>query len=387
MSDFGRLYRYELKKLLTKKINAITLAICLSICVFTAVIGTFNADKIDMGYGRALDGRAIDTQLLNEMIDGYRKIPAGLDKYILSEEYQTYARPYSPIFNYVLGHSNMSKSDILNWDGDESKLYRQSEEKRRYRYDEYKLKPGEIEYWEKQVAEKGEPVVFHYADGWNEVLTEHVSIAFILMFGVTICLAGIFSDENNRRTDALILSSRHGRTKIYWAKVCAGISLTVLCVVITSALTMPISLIAFGIDGFSADIDLIYPYPGNLTVGKMLIIAEFCILAATVFCGVFAMLLSLCLHNSTASLGSSAAILTLGAMLYMAPKNRILGQISGVLPGAFISQWKFMDIRLMELFGHYFTCYEYVPVLYLIFDILIIVAGKFIYEKMQIKSR
>ena len=387
MSDFSRLYRYELKKLLTKKINAITLAICLSICFFTAVIGTFNADKIDMGYGRALDGQAIDTQLLNEMIDGYRKIPAGLDKYILSEEYQTYARPYSPIFNYVLGHSNMSKSDILNWDGDESELYRQSEEKRRYRYDEYKLKPGEIEYWEKQVAEKGEPVVFRYADGWNDILTEHVSIAFILMFGVTICLAGIFSDENNRRTDALILSSRHGRTKIYWAKVWAGISLTVLCVVITSALTMPISLIAFGIDGFSADIDLIYPYPGNLTVGKMLIIAEFCILAATVFCGVFAMLLSLCLHNSTASLGSSAAILTLGAMLYMAPKNRILGQISGVLPGAFISQWKFMDIRLVELFGHYFTSYEYVPVLYLIFDILIIVAGKFIYEKMQIKSR
>lgn len=387
MSDFGRLYRYELKKLFTKKINIIALTVCLCAYLLMAVTGTFNMDKQDIEYAKALDGRAIDTKLLNEMIDGYRKIPAGLDKYILSDEYQMYARPYSPIFNYVLQHSSMRKSDIVNWDGDESELYRQSKAIREHMYDEYKLSSAEIEYWEKQVAEKGEPVEFRYAESWDEILTEHVSLAFILMFGVTVCLAGIFSEENNRRTDALILSSKHGRTKIYWAKIWAGISLAVLSTVIVSALTIPITLSALGADGFSADIDMIYPYPGNISAGKMIIIAEFCIMAATVFCGVFAMLLSLCTHNSTSALGCSAAILTLGSLLYIAPENRLLGQILSILPGSFISQWKITDIRLIKLFGHYFTSYEFVPAVYILLDVVFIVSGKFIHEKMQVKSR
>ncbi len=387
MRDFGRLYRYEFKKLVSRKTNAITLIICISLYLLTCVMGTFNVDEVDINYAKALDGRAIDQKLLEETVEAYGKIPAGLDNYIISDEYQTYARPYSPIFNYILQHGGMNKSEIVNWDVDENELYRQSREKRMALYDLYRLRDDEIEYWENQVAEKGEPAVFRYAEGWGEILTEHISAGFILMFGITVCLAGIFSEENNKRTDALILSSVHGRTKIYRAKIWAGISLAVLTAVVVSVITIPITLGAFGAGGFSADLDLLYPYPGNISAGEMVIIAELCILVSVVFCGVFAMLLSLCIRNSTASLGCSAAILVLGTMLYMPPKNRALSQISLIFPGTFISQWKITDIKLIEVFGHYFRSYEFVPLLYILLCVLIVISGKFIHEKMQVKSR
>lgn len=387
MRDFGRLYRYELKKLVSRKTNAVTLVICILIYLLMCVMGTFNADEVDINYEKALDGRAIDEKLLKETVEAYGKVPAGLDNYTITDEYQTYARPYSPIFNYILQHSGMDKSDIVNWDGDENELYRQSVARRMVLYDLYRLQDDEIEYWENQAAEKGEPAVFRYAEGWGEILTEHISTSFILMFGITVCLAGIFSEESNRRTDALILSSKHGRAKIYRAKIWAGISLAVLTDVVVSVLTIPITLGVFGADGFSADLDLLYPYPGNITAGEMVITAELCILVSVVFCGVFAMLISLCTHNSTAALGCSAAILVLGTMLYMPPKNRALSQLLLIFPGNFISQWRITDVRLIKVFGHFFRSYEFVPLLYILLCALIVISGKFIHGKMQVKSR
>ncbi|MDO5337624.1 MAG: hypothetical protein Q4E89_09280 [Eubacteriales bacterium] len=57
------------------------------------------------------------------MADGYSKIPKAAEFYTTTEEYQTYARPYSVIFSFVRIASSMTVSDTMEWTPDENELY------------------------------------------------------------------------------------------------------------------------------------------------------------------------------------------------------------------------------------------------------------------------
>ena len=115
MNNFGTVYRYEVKKILSRKLTGIVFLICVCcVLLFTLadLSGNYYVDgevvdthyhmfQVDQGYRRALSGRALDQQLLEEMAAAYQKIPAMAERYNLTDEYQTYARPYSEIFNLV----------------------------------------------------------------------------------------------------------------------------------------------------------------------------------------------------------------------------------------------------------------------------------------------
>ena len=115
MAYLRELYKYEVKKILVRKIVWITLLICMLGIVVTIcanLTGTYYVDgeavdthyhmfQVDQAYYKALSGRAIDQELLDEMWEAYGRIPSGAERYTLTEEYQTYARPYSDIFNLV----------------------------------------------------------------------------------------------------------------------------------------------------------------------------------------------------------------------------------------------------------------------------------------------
>ena len=51
-----------------------------------------------------------------------QKVPIN-EKYSASEEYQTYARPYSAIFNFVRNTTQMTFSEIMQWTPDFDDLY------------------------------------------------------------------------------------------------------------------------------------------------------------------------------------------------------------------------------------------------------------------------
>lgn len=84
-----------------------------------------NMYQTDKRYSEALSGREINQELLEETIAAYRKIPYTKElQYSLTEEYQQYARPYSAIFNFIVGATNMQTSDvILSWQPNEDDLY------------------------------------------------------------------------------------------------------------------------------------------------------------------------------------------------------------------------------------------------------------------------
>lgn len=127
-NNLGRLFQFELKKLAKRKLLWITAMVslfCIGFTVTSSLFGTYYVDgepvethyqifKEDQVYRKALSGRKIDQKLIQETVDAYMRIPMGVERYTLTQEYQTYARPYSDIFNLLRNWTGMELADIRN---------------------------------------------------------------------------------------------------------------------------------------------------------------------------------------------------------------------------------------------------------------------------------
>ena len=185
MTNLGILYQFEVRKILRRKIvwiSMVLMTIITVISVSSILIGSYYVDgvkvdthyhmfQVDSAYAKELSGRAIDRELFEEIKAAYDKIPkdAG-DKYNWTEEYQTYARPYSAVYNYIRRSVGMTLAEILEWEMDEQDMYdkRQRMLQENWRY--YLLTSEEKEYWRMQEEKMENPVVFQYAEGYNNLL-------------------------------------------------------------------------------------------------------------------------------------------------------------------------------------------------------------------------
>lgn len=81
-----------------------------------------------------------------------------------------------------------------------------------------------------------------------------VSNAFPFSVGIPVLigLASLFAVERSRKTDALILSTKHGRAKVARAKLCAGLGFAAAVWLIMATSVIAYSFILYGADGFSS---------------------------------------------------------------------------------------------------------------------------------------
>ena len=82
---------------------------------------------------------------------------------------------------------------------------------------------AERAYWTEKQNGVGEPLAYGYAGGWSDVLACLGFFAFA-MVAVCIALTPVFSGEYQDRTDAVLLSSRYGRSKLVAAKIIAALA-------------------------------------------------------------------------------------------------------------------------------------------------------------------
>ena len=208
MNNFGVLYRFELKKIWKRKIVYAALAVCF---LATAMIfigefsGSYDIDSekadtqypmflTDRNYQQMLNGREINQSLLEETVKAYGMIPATAEKYSTTEEYQTYARPYSAIFNFVRNTTQMTFSEIMQWTPDFDDLYARRQSMLENQWISKNLSEKEKAFWQQKEAEIHTPFVYQVTESYDVLFRAVTTIGLLVLMTTGICLSGVFAE-------------------------------------------------------------------------------------------------------------------------------------------------------------------------------------------------
>ncbi len=403
MNNFGVLYRYEIKKLIRRKIVWITGAIifALSLLSVTAdVTGKYYVDGVvydthyhlmvtDREYNRKISGREINQELMEEMQAAYHKVPTDALRYSLTDEYQTYARPYSQIYQIVrkvMGFSDIE--DICAWEVDEAAFYDAFSENNEAAYTSGFLTEGEKAYWRKKEALLEKPFVFGYADGYWKLISAAQTISVMMLLFCAICLSDIFTREHNLRTDQLLLSSRFGKRQVYLAKAAAGMSFALISTLVMIVILIGTSLGIYGMDGFSVMIQIaVAGYPLQLKAGIIVIMMYALMILSALLTAAFVIMLSELFRSSIATLAAVSGISLLPLFVHVPSQLRVLAQIWGYLPGGLLDTDTIMGVRLLPFFGSYLTMWQAAPLIYILLGALFLYFGMRAYQKYQVSGR
>lgn len=118
-------------------------------------------------------------------------------------------------------------------------------------------------YWTEMQASIDEPIEYGYVGGWDNVIDCVAFLSFAIL-AVCVTLAPVFSFEYQSGADAVVLSARHGRTRLVAAKVIASLLWATAYFAACSAIVVGASLAFYGADGFwlsVQNIALSSPYP------------------------------------------------------------------------------------------------------------------------------
>ena len=401
MNNLFSLYGYELKKLMQKKLLWVTLLVCMAAIAFGVLFpltGTYYANGeaistnyeqhlIDQAHRKALSGKPIDQSLLEQTLAAYRDLPIETN-YVLTEEYQTYARPYSEIFNLIRVWTGMDKQAIVQWVPDEAALYAAMMGRFEESAVNNHLTEAEIAYWQGQADTLTPPIMYQFHEAYRVVLENFLIVGFMmLLFGV-VSLSSSFPDENTHRTDQLVLCTANGKRRLYWVKLFSGITVGCVDALLMTALTWVLCLCVYGSEGFDAAIQLFYTnYAGNITIGQACLIAYGCLLVTALLISVFVMFLSELFHSSIAAMAITTGMILAGMLIQIPAEYRVLGQLWDYLPTSYLAMWNTFDLRLVSLFGTQFPSYQIVPLFYIAAAALLAFLGNRIYCRRQINGR
>lgn len=156
---------------------------------------------------------------------------------------------------------------------------------------------AEVAYWASRQAEVGRPFVYGYAGGWADVLDCLGFLAFP-MIAICVVLAPVFSSEYQDGTDAVILATRHGRSRLVAAKVIAALVFSTAYFALCAAILCGIALGAFGTEGGDLPVQLVsVTAPYALTMGQA--VAAGVVLAYLMAMGFAALTLALSSRTSS----------------------------------------------------------------------------------------
>lgn len=404
MGTFKTVYGYECKKLLQKKLTWISFLLCMIglILNVTASMTTdyyVEGEKIgsnyeifqkDREYARALNGREINQQLLEETIEAYHKIPLNFEgHYTQTPEYEKYARPYSQVFNFIAQTTNLMPSELISkWHPDENAFYSARQEWLEECWKNSGLSEKERKFWREEENKIEKPIVFWEHEGADKLMQSLQTVGILTLMFIGIALSGTFSEEHVRKTDALILSSASGKTKLYKAKILAGMTVAGGVTLIFSIVTWVLTLWIYGTGGFEAAFQIYYTQSSDsITYGQALFIAYGCLFATALLTAMFVMVLSECFRSSIASLAVITALILASMIINIPSQYRIPSQIWAWLPTCFIVPWNIFGTYTIQIFQHCLPPWQAVPCIYLLSTVILFGTGKAFYKRCQIKGR
>lgn len=196
---------------------------------------------------------------------------------------------------------------------------------------------------------------YNYDWGYWKLRNFHMSYPFSIGLLVLIGLSPLFSAEYSKKTDALILSSKHGKKKLIFAKIKAGL---IYAVGIWALIEILNTLIVFGIYGTTGaeaywqNFFMDYaPFPFNQLQITLVTIATS--LLGTIYFASVMMLISVCCKNQFVSLLIGGIILFVSCLDFSFTDSDLIQNIYYFTPSRMITainEWQRFD--LIYLFGN-----------------------------------
>ena len=400
MRNFGVLYGFELRKLVKRKLVWISTAILVvsSLIAFLSLLfgdyvvngvrldSNYNMVKKDMAFHKAMDGRILDDTLWSEVQEAFGKVDTS-QPYFSTEEFSLYAWPYDPIRMMIASYTMIYYEETLQL-SDVQTIYEVRQVMLEELWDELYLQEEEKEFWRQQEAKIKKPLVFGNMYGVRVLWNGMYSIGIMGLLVGIVCLSGIFPEEHTRKTDQLILCCKYGRKHIYWAKFWAGITVTLLQIMVCFIVVFVTSLEVYGSDGFSAafwQTGFGYSYPLNM--GEAMLIHYAMILVAAIFTACLVMLLSEILHSSVGVIAIVAGVYMLPLFISIPDYYRVLSQIWSYLPSNFVGEWSVFSSRTLRVFGITLTSWQAVPVIYALLGCGAAFLGRRVFIRYQVRGR
>lgn len=408
MDNFVTLYLYELKKICKRKIVWITMGILIFIAVFIGIGDALTSlYTLDVGdesitvnglehlvYEKenavSLEGQKIDDTMLEEVKAAYVRIyeiaEAGeglgqADRNKLEKDREKYKRIFQFIAD-VTGNYEAIRSIS------EEILYQERSDELQRNWEEQKLSEKEKAYWLEKENEIDRPFVFGYAGGWETILKGFLSLNFMLVLAITICLSNVFSEEHLRKTDQLILCSRYGRRQLYFSKVAAGVTFGTGCAAVLLLAAVISVACVLGLGGSEVAVQIYLPACSwNITMGQAALLMAAVYMAASVVCSITAMFLSEVTRNSIAVMGIMTGSMFFTMLVNMPYRLRVLSQIYELLPTVILRVWQLWDGRLVSVFGLEFTNFQIAPVIYIAISLWLAIWGRKQYKNYQVTGR
>ncbi len=280
-----QLLKFELKKILHKKVNQIAMTLGLLLIVVSDVL-LIHGESLSAEGGNEIKGvEAIERQAEIE-----NALTSELSEEFLTEflwEYQ-HAIQENPLeYDYSLIEAKVNLYSLIaanyaewndQWDWEDLNqittekgihFYEKRLEKietllnAEYSFGNYT--DYEKDYWLQKAEGISTPFVWGSKAVWD-IIWRGIKILLFQCFVISICIAPIFAGEYQNRTDALILSSKHGKNKLILAKIVAAFVFTLCYMVLCGIFSIGINVAVLGVDGWNIPIqlwDTIIPYEFN----------------------------------------------------------------------------------------------------------------------------
>lgn len=378
------LYKFELRKIISRKIVWITGCIMLVGLLIWGVasavlpqsreysdssLNGYEANRAERASAEQISGRAIDQTLIDEMLLAYKD-------FIYNGNYNN-ALPYLDVYDLignVLG--THASTEILECDSDTfyKKLNSLLEANT----------PAGMD-----VNSFDDPITYDgYFDGWRKVSDMMKFVACMEIMFIAICLSTVFTVEHTRKTDQIILCTRLGKKKLYAAKVLAGLTVGIGFTLLLSILMFGIVALLYGFDGYNTILQFVLLRPFNLTIGQAVLILVALSFVGASLVSLFTMMLSELTKNSVATIGTITGVMLVTMFIMEMPANlKLLSEIWYLLPSNLVSLNGAFRYSALSIGGSTLAAYQYAPFVYVVLAIVFSTIGKVTYNRYQISGR
>lgn len=378
------LYKFELRKIISRKIVWITGGVLLIGLLIWGVasavlpvnreysvssLNGYEANRAERESAEQISGRAIDQALIDEMLPAYKD-------FIYNGNYNN-ALPYLDVYDLignVLG--THASTEILECDSDTF-----------YKKLNALLEANTPTGMEGNLFD--EPITYDgYFDGWRKVADMMKFAACMEIMFIAICLSTVFTVEHTRKTDQIILCTRLGKKKLYAAKVLAGLTVGIGFTLLLSILMFGIVALLYGFDGYNTILQFVLLRPFDLTIGQAALILVALSFAGAALVSLFTMMLSELTKNSVATIGAITGVMLVTMFIMEMPANlKLLSEIWHLLPSNLVSLNGAFRYSAISVGGNTLVAYQYAPVVYAVLAVVFALIGKQTYNRYQINGR